>query len=145
MSCNKGSYCEEDNTWSPKCGSLEADYWAPYSGPPYFENYSRDCNSYNQTAGYGCGCAYNSGGCDRCSPYNKLGPNHEKKEGYYASGNTSWTTGNNVTPYNHNLKYNYTKWKSPPTRLKEKYGGCCKPTPYLRANQVWGGQKPYQS
>ena len=146
MSCDKGSYCPKCGTWGSKCGTLTADNWAPYSGEPWFsENYctagNPSCSSgYNQSAGYGHGCSYNGGNCNKCSPYNKLGSD-EKKEHYYASKNTSWTVGNNVTPFNHQLKYNYTKWES-----KEGYPcGSCKPSPYLRSNQTWKGQKPYQT
>jgi hypothetical protein len=57
---------------------------------------------------------------------------------HYSVANRSWTVGNNVTQSI--IGTGYSKWKS-----KEGYCASCKPTPYLRSNQTWKGQKPYQS
>ena len=142
MSCNPGigTFCPGKGTWTPSCGNLRPTGWHPYDGSYYsVENYG-SC-MYNCTGGYGrgCGCGGQSG-C-KCGPYNKLGPpNHygrnnppdhsHGKENYYNSLSTEWSVSSNVTPSNHDLKYEYTHWKKHPKGEGYSIGcGGCRPTP----------------
>ena len=132
-SCNQGSgaFCAEKKTWTPCCGTLqETTFPENYEGP-------NGC-----ITGYekGCGCGSDGNKCN-C----KRGCNNPAVEPYYHTLTSEWKTSTNVTPANHDFRYDAHWWKKKNKTTENYTSECCNGSPmdYARLKGTWSGQKRY--
>lgn len=146
-SCNQGtgSFCPQKKTWTPGCGSLSEGY---VGKDGCITGY-----------GKGCGCGHGNDknlmcGCDLPKSREPFGLyDSATREPYYHSLNSEWRTSTNVTPANHDFRYDAhwrsktdPRWKK---KVKENFAGsdCCNgnPTDYSLLKGAWSSQKRYTS